>query len=275
VSDAEQSTTWDWRARRVSSRLVCGLALPLLLGACSANGDFGRLKPGLVSDNMHAWVGRDAALAAGVPPSRYPLTDEERIMRDLAYPLIEPPFDRHRWYAVLNEYGISHDPVWPAFTIPAYSDRLLAMHYRSATARYSQLNTDIRNDVVRIPEFFGKARRVIDLDHKRGQSLAYVSALQPYELFDATTRVAENELVVGWVQRALIERSLAYCYALQRLVIATPAPMAVEVERSLTLLNTRIVEHRLLTGPQFGPEPVGCGPQVAAAPLPPVAVMSK
>jgi hypothetical protein len=128
---------------------------------------------------------------------------------------------------------------------------------------------------VRIPEFFGNARRVIDLDRKRGQSLAYVSALQPYEQFDATTRIAENELVVGWVQRALIERSLAYCYALQRLVIATPAPMAVEVERSLTLLNTRIVEHRLLTGPQFGPEPVGCGPQVAAAPLPPVAVMSK
>ena len=254
---------------------MCGLALPLVLGACSANGDFGRLKPGLVSDNMHAWVGRDAALAAGVPPSHYPLTDEERMMRDLAYPLIEPPFDRHRWYAVLNEYGRSHAYGWPAFALSSYSDRLLGMHYRSATARYSQLNTDIRNDVVRIPEFFGNARRVIDLDRKRGQSLAYVSALQPYEQFDATTRVAENELVVGWVQRALIERSLAYCYALQRLVIATPAPMAVEVERSLTLLNTRIVEHRLLTGPQFGPEPVGCGPQVAAAPLPPVAVVSK
>jgi hypothetical protein len=277
VSDAEKSTTWNRRARRVSPRLVCGLALTLtlLLGACSANGDFGRLKPGLASDDMHAWIGRDAAWGAGVPASHYPLTDEERTLRDLAYPLIEPPFDRHRWYALVNEYGVSHAFGWPAFEVSGYGDRLLAMHYRSATARYSQLNTDIRNDVVRIPDFFGKARRVLDLDHKRGQSLAYVSALQPHEQFDATTRVAENELVVGWVQRALIERSLAYCYSLQRLVIATPAPMAVEVERSLTLLNTRIAENRLLRGPQFGPEPVGCGPQVAVAPLPPVAVVSK
>jgi hypothetical protein len=102
-----------------------------------------------------------------------------------------------------------------------------------------------------------------------------VSALQPHEQFDATTRVAENELVIGWVQRALIERSLAYCYALQRLVIATPAPMAVEVERSLTLLNTQILESRMLRGPQFGPEPVPCGPQIVAAPLPPVATLSK
>ena len=273
--NVRRSVTSGPRAQRRLPLLVCRLALPLLLGACSANGDFGRLKPGLVNDNMHAWVGRDAALAAGVPPSQYPLTDEERTLRDLAYPLIEPPFDRHRWYAVLNEYGVSRAYGWPAFTLSGYSDRLLAMHYRSATARYSQLNTDIRNDVVRIPDFFRKARIVLDLDHKRGQSLAYVSALQPYEQFDATTRIAENELVVGWVQRALIERSLAYCYALQRLVIATPAPMAVEVERSLTLLNTRIVEHRLITGPQFGPEPVGCGPQVAVAPLPPVAAVSK
>jgi hypothetical protein len=274
VSDAEQSP-WNRRARRVSPRLVWGLALPLLLGACSATGDFGRLRPGLVKDDMHAWVGRDAALAAGVPPSHYPLTDEERTLRDLAYPLIEPPFDRHRWYALVNEYGASQGHGWPAFEVGGYGDRLLAMHYRSATARYSQLNTDIRNDVVRIPDFFGKARRVLDLDRKRGQSLAYVSALQPHEQFDATTRIAENELVIGWVQRALIERSLAYCYALQRLVIATPAPMAVEVERSLTLLNTQILESRMLRGPQFGPEPVPCGPQIVAAPLPPVATLSK
>jgi hypothetical protein len=275
VINVRRSVISGPRAGRRLPHLVCRLALPLLLGACSATGDFGRLKPGLVSDDIHGWVGRDAALAAGVPPSRYPLTDEERTLRDLAYPLIEPPFDRHRWYAVLNEYGASRAYGWPAFVVSGYSDRLLAMHYRSATARYSQLNTDIRNDVVRIPDFFRKARTVLDLDHKRGQSLAYVAALQPYEQFDATTRIAENELVVGWVQRALIERSLAYCYALQRLVIATPAPMAVEVERSLTLLNSRIAEHRLLKGPEFGPELPTCGPQVAAAPLPPVAHVSK
>ena len=39
----------------------------------------------------------------------FPLTDEERQLRDLAYPLIEPPYDRQRWYSVLGEYGV--DPM--------------------------------------------------------------------------------------------------------------------------------------------------------------------
>ena len=248
--------------------LLRALALPLLLGACAANGDFGRLKPGLVADDIHGWVGRDAARAVGAPVSRYPLTDEERLMRDLAYPLIEPPFDRARWYAIVNEYGVSHYFGWPAFAVEEYSVKLLNRQYRSATARYAQLNTDIRSDAMRIPEFFAAARRVLDLDRKRAQSFRYVSAPTPDELGNATARIAENELVVGWVQRALVERSEAYCFALQRLVIATPAPMAVEAERSLTLLTTRIAENSQVVAPRFAASPAGCGAQVAAVPGP-------
>jgi hypothetical protein len=250
----------------MSPRLVRALALPLLLGACAANGDFGRLKPGLVSDDIHAWVGRDAARAIGAPISRFPLTDEERLMRDLAYPLIEPPFDRARWYAIVNEYGVSHHYGWPQFTVEAYSVKLMNQHYRSATARYAQLNTDIRDDVIRIPDFFAAARRVLDLDAKRAQSFHYVSGLTPEEAGNATARIAENQLVVGWVQRALVERSETYCFALQRLVIATPTPMAVEVERSLTLLNTRIAENRLITTAPFALVPASCGAPVAVGP---------
>jgi hypothetical protein len=256
-------------APKVRARITLLLALPALLGAC-ANGDFGRLKPGLVADDIHGWVGRAAARAAGVPVSHFPLTDEERLLRDLAYPLIEPPFDRARWYAIVNEYGVSHAFGWPQFEVAGYGGRLMGMHYRSATAHYSQLNVDIRNDTIRIPEFFRVARRVLDIDRKREKSLGYVSALSPKEQVNATARVAENELVVAWVQGALVERSAAYCYALQRLVIATPAPMAVEAERSLTLLNTQIAENRLLASPRFGPEPAGCGPAIA---VPPVAVV--
>ncbi len=252
----------------MSPRLVRALALPLLLGACAANGDYGRLKSGLVDDDIHAWVGRDAAREAGVPVSHYPLTDEERQLRDLGYPLIEPPFDRARWYAIVNEYGVSHVFNWPGYDMASYGDRLLHKPYRSATGRYERLNTDIRNDVARIPDFFATARRVVDLDSKRALSFAYVTAMQRGEQLNATARIAENKLVIGWVQGSLVERSLAYCNALQRLVIATPSPMAVEVERSLTLFNTRIAENRLIATPQFGPAPAACGATVAAVPAP-------
>ena len=250
----------------MSPRIVKALALPLLLGACgAAQGDFGRLKPDLVADDIHGWVGRDAARAVGAPVSRYPLTDEERLLRDLAYPLIEPPFDRARWYAIVNEYGVSHYFGWPEFAVEEYSVKLMDQHYRSATARYNQLNTDVRNDVVRIPDVFMTARRVLDLDNKRTQSYRVVAGMTPAEVGNANARIAENQLVIGWVQHSLALRSEAYCFALQRLVIATPAPMAVEVERSLTLLNTRIAENRLVTAPQFAVGEVGCGAQVAAA----------
>src|SRR5271155_2082172 len=57
------------------------LALLILCG-CSSTGDFGRLRPDLASDDIHAWVGRDAARDAGAPVSDYNLTDDESTVRD-------------------------------------------------------------------------------------------------------------------------------------------------------------------------------------------------
>jgi hypothetical protein len=50
----------------------------------------------------------------------------------------------------------------------------------------------------------------------------------------------ENEGIMRWVQGSLHERVASYQLALERMVIAAPAPMAVEAERSLTLLRQRI-----------------------------------
>src|SRR5581483_11374105 len=78
-------------------RLLHGflLAVSVVLTGC-ANGDFGEVKPILVRDDIHDWVGHDA-LGGRSKPSSFELTDDERLLRDLAYPLIEPPFDRQRF----------------------------------------------------------------------------------------------------------------------------------------------------------------------------------
>jgi len=60
------------------------LAGALGLGGCALNGDFDRVRPSLVTDDMHAWVGRDAVASIGLPPSDFRLTDDERQLRDLA-----------------------------------------------------------------------------------------------------------------------------------------------------------------------------------------------
>jgi hypothetical protein len=218
------------------------LILHVALAGCALNGDFGRVRPGLVTDDIHAWVGAEAAQTHGIAPSTYPLTDDERALRDLAYPLIEPPYERNRWYSVLNEYGLNRtfQPDWYVFDLMAYGDRLLSQHYRSALARYARLNDDVRNDVTRIDPFFLLARRVLDIDRVREKSFAHVSAVSEANRANAMARIAENALIIAWVQQSLADRAASYQAALERLLVATPTPMAVDVERSITLMHQSI-----------------------------------
>ncbi len=230
------------------------LAASLVLAGC-ANGDFGRIRPGLVSDGVHDWIGVSAAAQAGGPVSIYPLTQDERLLRDRAFQLIEPAYDRNRWYSYLNEYGLSRVFLrdWSFFNITEYDSYIKSMPFRSATARYSKLNEAIRNDVVRIPPFVSIALRVLDMDARRAAALEHIAVLSPGEVVNAQARIAENALVISWVQQSLVNRAATYGFALERLVIETPVPMAAEVDRSLTLLKTRIVESRIIPGPEIVP----------------------
>src|SRR6516164_1734745 len=83
---------------RSSSCALASLIAAALLGGCTANGDFGRIRPELVTDDMHAWMGRDAVGSLGEKPSKFPLTDDERQLRDRAFALIQPAYDRNRWF---------------------------------------------------------------------------------------------------------------------------------------------------------------------------------
>lgn len=219
------------------------LPLALLLGGCVTNGDFGRVRPSLVNDNIHEWMGPEVMGSIGKPPSAFELTDDERLLRDLAYPLIEPPYERQRWYSVLNEWGVTR--TWAKEHLvmgrTAYSWRLMESYYRSANTRYNQLVEDIRNDIVRIPPFYSLAGRVGDMDRKREQSLPHVSALTPDEKHNALARNRENALIVAWVCRSLMERVESYQFALERLVISTPAHAALDGERQLSVLKERVL----------------------------------
>jgi hypothetical protein len=67
--------------------LAAALCLSFILAAC-AQGDFGRISPLMKTDNMHPWLAYDATHE---PMSPLPLTPDERLLRDLAYPLIVQP----------------------------------------------------------------------------------------------------------------------------------------------------------------------------------------
>jgi hypothetical protein len=248
------------RARHYHATALPALAAlaVLMLAGCSSTGDFGRLRDDLVTDDIHDWVGRDAAAGAGVPISHDNLTDDERTLRDLAFPLIEPPYDRQRWDAVLYEYGIDHyfkRQMWTIDTV-AYSAHLQGTFHRSSTGRYDQLIDDMRNDIVRIDPFFQVAHQVLDLDRRRQATMQYVADLTETERANALARIGENSLTIAWVFHSLTARCASYRYALEHLTVAEPEPVAADADRILTELQQRIAANQIVPVPHLAALPL-------------------
>jgi hypothetical protein len=229
--------------RPLRVRLVAVLAGATLLGGCALNGDFGRLRSDLVTDDMHAWVGRDAVRSIGGKPSEFTLTDNERRLRDLGYALIQPSYDRNRWDSAFAEYGLEGPRDGGPFDRTAYWTHLDIGQRSSEVSSYAQIVADARNDVVRLDPFFATAARVGEFDRRRAESLGHVAShanVRDAEESNALRRNNENTAVVEWVCRSLKQRAISYRYALDRLVIRTPSSNAADVEVALVLLQTRI-----------------------------------
>jgi len=204
----------------------------LALSGCSG-GDFYRTRQDFLNDDMHRWVGVEATGSIGLPSSQFQLTDGERKLRDLAYPLIEPPHARPAWKSVFGDYQPLPAP-WRqrgVFDRTAYGRLLIDEPHRSHASRYAQLIDDVRNDLTRFEPFYATAIGVLDLDRKRNASLAHVSELSPRERADAVARMQENSLIVQWVQQCLEQRISSYRWALERLVIQAPDNLASDADR--------------------------------------------
>jgi hypothetical protein len=217
---------------RCSSSALALLCSCVMLGACSG-GDFGRARDDMRNDDMHRWIGVEATGSVGLSPSQFQLSDAERQLRDLAYPLIEPPHSRPAWRTVFGDFQPIASP-WrqaPTFDRTAYGRALIDEPHRSHSSRYAQLIDDVRDDVTRFELFFASAVRVIDLDRKRDATLAHISELSPRERADAVARMQENSLIVQWVQQCLERRVSSYRWALERLVLQAPDTMAADADR--------------------------------------------
>src|SRR6478752_292863 len=221
----------------VSSPVLALLLIGATLAGCSG-GDFGRTRQDLLNDDMHRWLGGEATSSVGLRPSQFQLTDNERLLRDLAYPLIEPPHSRPAWKSVFGDYKPIPSP-WRqqvVFDRTAYGRLLIDEPHRSHSSRYAQLMEDVRDDITRFEPFFADAVRVLELDKKRNASLSHISELSPRERADAVARMQENSLIVQWVQQCLERRVSSYRWAVERLVLQAPDPMAAEADRLISEL---------------------------------------
>jgi hypothetical protein len=223
----------------MARRSIVALAALTLLASCTANRDFGEVRPSLVRDDIHDWLG--SAAASPYAASKFELTDEERQLRDLAFPLIEPPYERQQSNAVALEYGAAGTA---GVSRTSYADYLLGSRFRSTSGRYAQITEDVRNDITRLPGFFEAASHVADIDSKRRKSLAYVHDLSSGERDEALRRIRESASLISLVRVRLMQRVAAYRFAMERLVVMTPSPEAVEVERALNRLQGLVEYYR-------------------------------
>ena len=249
-------TFFPIRTRRrpsIRSAVLPLILIGLALGGCSG-GDFGRTRQDFVSDDMHRWMGPEVTGSVGLRPSQFQLTDNERQLRDLAYPLIEPPRSRPAWKSVFGDYQPLPSP-WrqrPVFDRTAYGRQLIDEPHRSFASRYAQLIDDVRDDITRFEPFFANAVRVLDLDSKRNASLAHISELTPRERADAVGRMQENTLIVQWVQQCLEQRISSYHWALERLVLQAPDNMAADADRLISELAAMAAHPPVAAQPVVG-----------------------
>ena len=240
------------QARRLSPLLMV-LLLGAALGGCSG-GDFGRTRQSVRNDDMHRWIGVEATGSVGLHPSQFQLTDNERQLRDYAYPLIEPPHSRPAWKSVFGNYKPLPSP-WRqtvVFDRTAYGRLLIDEPHRSHSSRYAVLIEDVRNDITRFEPFFASAARVLELDGKRNASLRLVSELSPRERDDAVARMEENVLIVEWVQQSLERRISSYRWALERLVIQAPDSIAADADRLIGELAAMTANPPIAARPVIG-----------------------
>lgn len=249
-------TCFPMRARRQVRSAPAVLTLLLIgvaIAGCSG-GDLGRTRQDFLNDDMHRWIGGEATASVGLRASQFQLTDNERLLRDLAYPLIEPPHSRPAWKSVFGDYRPLASP-WrqaPLFDRTAYGRLLIDEPHRSHASRYAQLMEDVRDDITRFEPFFASAVRVIDLDRKRNASLAHVSELSPPERADAVARMQENSLIVQWVQQCLERRISSYRWALERLVIQAPDSIAADADRLIGELAAQTANPPVAAQPVIG-----------------------
>jgi hypothetical protein len=237
----------------ISSPALALLWISVTLAGCSG-GDFGRARYDVLNDDMHRWIGAEATSSIGLRPSQFQLTDNERLLRDLAYPLIEPPHSRPAWKSVFGNYQPLPSP-WRqqvVFDRTAYGRLLIDEPHRSHSSRYAQLIDDVRDDITRFEPFFADAVRVLELDKKRNASLALVSGLSPRERADAVARMQENTLIVQWVQQCLEQRISSYRWALERLVIQAPDNIAADADRLIGELAAQTANPPVAAQPVIG-----------------------
>ena len=215
-------TRWSALRSAVLPLMFCAV---LTAGCSRPTGDFGRAQPSVIHDTLMPEAGKLAARVRGEPVSEFILTDDEKLLRDLGWGLIRPPWARD-WIGG-TKVELSRTRLLPEkdgkVPVTLYSVFLGSERFNSSEARFDRIAADARGDAKLVPPFCEVATRVEAADRERLAAVSRRDILTQDTFEGANARVWENRAYTGWVAQALRFRIQAYQTAADHFEIETPS----------------------------------------------------
>lgn len=210
--------------------------LALLAAPVAAHelGDFGRVKPGVLNDEIIPKADRFGRWITGQPVSDFNITDEEREMHDRVYRFL---IARH-----VKDWAFDYEQVVMVaglFSKRPSRDDLYYMWltrepYASSRVRFNTIADDVGADVLTLPSTFASICAVQDVDRRRALAASQLDDIEPAMIKQMETRKAENDLYIARFVRAVRYRYDSYAYALDHFLVETPHMEAVRVDGALS-----------------------------------------
>ena len=227
---------------KLGSQLCIALVASLVFCPLGWSADFGRQSSGIIDQKILPMLGGFAARFRKQPNSQFNLTDDEKLLRAQARHIVAPPHSRdwlHRIATAVQRYKIA-EPVDHLLSPDAYYAFLRSDTFRSTFGRYARLQADIAADAVLVPGFFARASQIIATDKLRMDALMRYDGANPNPpvlqrplipqtrsmYVAAEARIAENQEVIDWADRAVRFRIESYARAVTRLEIEEPSARA-------------------------------------------------
>ena len=215
-----------------------GLALLLCAAPVSAHeiGDFGRVKPGVLNDEIIPETDRLMRRLGNQPVSNLDITDEEREMHDRVYRFliarhyVNWAFDYEQIITMAGAFSSRPGKV------DLYYRWLTGQRYASSRVRYNTIADDIGADLLTLPTTFKAICAVIEVDRQRAVAAAEIGDIEAGTIKQVHLRKAENDLYIGRFIAALGYRYGSYSFALDHFLVETPHGEAIEVDERLSRL---------------------------------------
>ncbi len=198
--------------------------LSVSVSACAGKGDFGRKAYSVLDDEIIPAASKVTGQIRKKTVSWYPLTHDERQMRNISWSLITPygkPVFLEKTIGRIEDAGLVSNTI--AWNSPErYLARIKREKFSNGNARVGFIRKHIRDDQWQFDRFKPLVRRVFQADAKRLAALERMRDKGPSEYDNALGRVKENRRVVSKTLHALDLRLRGYDKALRQTQLQFP-----------------------------------------------------